>query len=338
MAAAAALFTGVAATGTFSTDGLNATPNVVADQWTAAERAGVLIAETDLATAQRVAHGDPDEAQAEFDRLVGEVGDQIDALGSDGEGAADAWSTYVVEAERAGTTTGFDSGAGQELYGTATASAQDAMARVAQVAEQRSDDLSSARSDLTTVLGTLATLILLGILVFLALRTRRIINVPLLVATVITGGLTYLSANPASLPLDYDAQLAGSAGTATALQDVHQARAAQYAESVGAADGWADGAGVATAALSELEAGGDLVDDWETIAASSADSAGIEDTQAAYDDLTATLSQRLDEELSSVDSQVGAPALITAGAALLLGAVAAALAWTGITRRLQDYR
>ena len=337
VAAAVALLTGVAASGTLSTDGVAATPTALAQEWTATQRASVLVAEADQALAQRVVDGDTDESRAAFERITTEVSRELGTVGDDG-GAPEAWATYLVAAERAGTSVGYSAGEGQDRYGTARQGAADAGQALQRVADQRVDALSGPRSELTGVLGTLATLALLGVLVVLALRTRRIVNVPVLAATAITAGLTYLSVNPGSLPVDYEAQLASPATTATALASVHEARAAQLAESVGAGDAWQGAAAAAGEALAAADEGSDLVTDWEEIAEGDADGASISASQEDFEGLAATLEQRLDDQLAAVDTQVGAPALITAGAALLLGVVAAALAWTGITRRLQDYR
>ncbi|OLT18291.1 hypothetical protein BJF80_15840 [Serinicoccus sp. CUA-874] len=236
VAAAVALLTGVAASGTLSTDGVAATPTALAQEWTATQRASVLVAEADQALAQRVVDGDTDESRAAFERVTTEVSRELGTVRDDG-GAPEAWATYLVAAERAGTSVGYSAGEGRDRYGTARQGAADAGQALQRVADQRVDALSGPRSELTGVLGTLATLALLGVLVVLALRTRRIVNVPVLAATAITAGLTYLSVNPGSLPVDYEAQLASPATTATALASVHEARAAQLAESVAPATG-----------------------------------------------------------------------------------------------------
>ena len=112
----------------------------------------------------------------------------------------------------------------------ATAAAED-------VAAQHATDLQTgSRSTLTATVGLVSTALLGAILVWLALRTRRIINVPLLVATAITGWLTYVSLNPGALPLDIDQRVDTAGAASQALQDVRLARAAQYGQVLGAAD------------------------------------------------------------------------------------------------------
>lgn len=337
-AAAAALLTGLVATGTFSTDGVNATPNVVVDDWVAAERAGVLVAEAEQLGAARVADGDTEEDRAAFDEVVVSAGRDLGSLGESAGDPGGAWSAFVVEAERAATTAGYGGSEAAAAYQEASAAADQVRTEVTGIAERHAADLGAGSSSgPTATVGSAATLVLIGIMVVVALRTRRILNVPLLVATLITAGLTYVSANPSALPLSYDEQLQETAATATALQEIHDARAAQYAESLGTSSDWESEAGQATDALGAV---GDpeLAERWEAVAAASADATGLADSQADVDEITSTLQEQLDGELQSLASDVGAPALITAGAALLLGLVASVLAWTGITRRLQDYR
>ncbi|WP_431473657.1 hypothetical protein [Ornithinimicrobium sp. W1665] len=215
-------------------------------------------------------------------------------------------------------------------------------------ASTHAEDLATgSRSVLTGVVGTLATLLMLGVLVWLALRTRRIVNVPLLVATVMTGWLAYVSLNPSAVPVSVDGQVGGTAEVASALQEVRQARAAQYAPVLGTPDTYGTDGTEATRALAALD-DRELADTWQQVDAAQEDVAAAADpaaaaevlagTQEAWAGLEAELADRLDGRLAAATSRVGLPAVISSGLALLLGLAAAALAWAGITQRLKDYR
>lgn len=355
-AAAAVLLTGVAATGTFSTDGINSTPDVIAGQWVAAERAGVELAHADLLTTQRIADGDPEEVREGFEQAVTQVGTDLTELGDDrfqnAEVARD-WSTFVLHAERAATQAvqaeEDPATAARTDYSAASLAARDAAERTDAIAEQHAQDLrTGSRSVLTGVVGTVSTLGLIGLLVWLALRTRRIVNVPLLVATAITAGLTYMSINPAAMPLTYDQRLEETTATATALQEVYQARAGQHAVASGLSESWSDDVPEARIAIAALDLP-EVSDAWQGLATAHdtavADGAGAEETavlvsetQEAFETVESGLRERLDQQLDEAGSAVGLPAGITSGAALLLGLVGAVLAWTGLSRRLEEYR
>lgn len=338
VAAAAALLTGVTATGTFSADGVNATANVVAQQWTAAERAGVEIAHAGLLGAERVAADDPEEAREAYDTLVSEVSRDLGSMGDSSGEAATAWSTFVTGAERAAAAARAGEGSAAEDYAGAADSARAATDRADAVADQHADDLrTGSRSTLTSVVGTLSTLVLLALLALLALRTRRILNVPLLVATLITAGLTYVSVNPGALPLSYDQRVAQTQETAGALQQVYEARAAQQLAALGVGadvEAQIEQAGDAVAAQDRQE----WVDAWAAVASAPTDEAGLAQSQDAFDQLTEAQTSDLDGQFAAVSQEIGSPALVTSGVALLLGLVAAALAWAGVTQRLRDYR
>ncbi|ANS78317.1 putative secreted protein [Serinicoccus hydrothermalis] len=334
-AAAAALLTGVVATGTFSTDGINSTPNVIADQWAAAEQAGVDMAQADLLAAERVIGEDPADAQAleAYDEVLRAVGSDLSRM-ADGSGqAAGDWSTFVTGVERAGAAD-----APGQAYADASRSARDATARVDDVAAQHAQDLlTGSRSMLTTVVGTLGVLVLLGVMVWLALRTRRILNVPLALATVITGGLAWLSVNPTALPLNYDMHVEETQASTTALQQVFQARQAQLAAAAGIDTDWETQADATTDAVEAL-GDADLEDDWQQVRDAGVGDGAVQDSADAYDRVTESLSAQVSDDLSNVDPDVSSPAVLTAAGALLLGLLGAGLAWAGVTQRLRDYR
>ncbi|GAA4872039.1 hypothetical protein [Serinicoccus chungangensis] len=329
-AAAAALLTGVVATGTFSTDGLNATPNVVADQWAAAEQARVDIPRADLLAAQRVT--DPAAAGEQgletYDEVLRAAATDLSRTGDDAGGAAGDWSTFVTGVERAVAQES------TETYAAASAAAASATDQVAEVADARADDLlTGSRSMLTTVVGTLGVAVLVGIMVWLALRTRRIVNVPLTGAALVTAGLTWLSVNPGALPLDYDQYVQDTRASTTALQEVYQARTAQLAAAAGVD---VDAQEQVTQATQALDRVGDpaLEQAWSEVAAGD----DPQETTGAYAQVEDALAARVTDDLDRVEPGVGAPAALTAAGALLLGVVAAGLAWTGVTQRLRDYR
>ena len=329
-AAAAALLTGVVATGTFSTDGLNATPNVVADQWAAAEQARVDIPRADLLAAQRVT--DPAAAGQQgletYDEVLRAAATDLSRTGDDAGGAAGDWSTFVTGVERAVAQES------TETYAAASAAAASATDQVAEVADARADDLlTGSRSMLTTVVGTLGVAVLVGIMVWLALRTRRIVNVPLTGAALVTAGLTWLSVNPGALPLDYDQYVQDTRASTTALQEVYQARTAQLAAAAGVD---VDAQEQVTQATQALDRVGDpaLEQAWSEVAAGE----DPQETTGAYAQVEDALAARVTDDLDRVEPGVGAPAALTAAGALLLGVVAAGLAWTGVTQRLRDYR
>ncbi|WP_298885554.1 hypothetical protein [uncultured Serinicoccus sp.] len=329
-AAAAALLTGVVATGTFSTDGLNATPNVVADQWAAAEQARVDIPRADLLAAQRVtdpAAADQDGLEA-YDEVLRAAATDLSRMGDDAGAAAGDWSAFVTGVERASAQES------TETYASASASAAAATEEVAEVADARADALlTGSRSVLTTVVGTLGVVVLVGIMVWLALRTRRIVNLPLTGAALITAGLTWLSVNPGALPLDYDQYVEDTSASTTALQEVYQARTAQVAAAGGVDVDAQEQVTEATEALEGLD-DPDLEQAWSEVASGEDPSASAD----AYAQVESALADRVGDDLARVDPGVGAPAALTAAGALLLGIVAAGLAWTGVTQRLRDYR
>lgn len=349
LATAAALLTGVAATGTFDTSGVNATPNVVAAQWEASERAGTEIAASRLAVAQGaaesaafVSESDRLSDPAAFPEHLGDAADWLTRSGADSSGG-------LVDVALAGQTVleASDAGSAATAYQEVVDHTDATLATTGALSDEHAQDLrTGSRSALTAVVGGLATLLLGGLLVWLALLTRRILNVPLLVATAITAGLTYVSLNPSALPLDIDQRVDNASQASQALQDVRLARAAQYAQVLGVGDS-TEAVEQATSSLTILGER-EVSDDWravfegqEDLAAASSPTSGIAAVTATQEDFAqaeATLTQLVEERLGSSVGDVGRPALITSGLALVLGLVAAGFAWTGLTQRLRDYR
>ncbi|MGD8200700.1 hypothetical protein ACQE98_08560 [Ornithinimicrobium sp. W1679] len=366
--AAAALLTGVVATGTFDTGGVNSTPNVIAAQWTAAERTGVDLAEAELRTTEQAAAratgtelpaasettATPVEAlraaAGAHARSGGEAGRSSETASQIAEAAVLVGQTQVATASGESATdgaTGVAPAVSEDLTDARTLLRAATDSSDATATTHAEDLATGSRSVLTGVVGTLATLLMLGVLVWLALRTRRIVNVPLLVATVMTGWLAYVSLNPSAVPVSVDGQVGGTAEVASALQEVRQARAAQYAPVLGTPDTYGTDGTEATRALATLD-DRELADTWQQVDAAQEDVAAAADpaaaaevlagTQEAWAGLEAELTERLDGRLAAATSRVGLPAVISSGLALLLGLAAAALAWAGITQRLKDYR
>ncbi|RIK16223.1 MAG: hypothetical protein DCC50_05625, partial [Acidobacteria bacterium] len=348
LATAAALLTGVVATGTFDTSGVNATPNVVAAQWQAAEQSGAELAAAELEVARTVAQGAAGDAAsvdvgAAGDAFADRLGIAADRLSRSGVSTSAGVVDLAVRGDRAVRAAADDPEAAATAYQQLSEGTRSALEVTDTVAQERAQALKTgSRSVLTSVVGSLATLLLLGVMVWLALLTRRIVNVPLLVATAITFGLTYVSLNPSALPLDLDGQVTTRSAAAEALQDVRVARAAQYAQVIG--QGSADDAVVAaTDALRQVRDRG-LSEQWAQLYraqqdVASADGAAarlaaVEGAQEQFEAVEGALADRV----GSDNLSLGRNASITAGLALVLGLVAAGAAWTGLTRRLRDYR
>ncbi|AXH95700.1 hypothetical protein [Ornithinimicrobium avium] len=349
LATAAALLTGVVATGTFDTSGINATPNVVAAQWQAAEQAGTQVAAADLELARTVARasagdgvGSVDTA-ASADQLSAHLAGAAEELSRTGVTTSAGIVDLAVDGDRAVRAAAKDPKAAARAYQEMAEPTRTALDVTDEVARDRAQALKTgSRSMLTSLVGGLATLLLVGVMVWLALLTRRIVNVPLLLATAITAGLTYVSLNPAALPLDLDEQVTTRSATAQALQEVRVARAAQYAQVMD--QGTADEA--VTAATAALRVVGDrtLTEQWAQVYGAQQDLTKTDGSaerlaavEAVQEQFTA-VEGRLNEQVSSTDLTMGRWASVTAGLALVLGLVAAAAAWTGLTRRLRDYR
>lgn len=339
VAAAAVLLTGVAATGALSSSGISATPNVIASQWAAAEQAGVEIAHADVQAAARMAPDAAQEGLEEYDSTVASASRHLSRMDDRGGEAGTQWSTFVVGVERAVATAGEDGSAAGQAYTQASGSARAATATTDQIATARADDLlSGGRSALTITVGTVATLALGGILVFLALRTRRILNIPLLLATMITAGLTYVSINPSAVPISADSQVESTVAYAGALQSVYQARQAQVAQAFSDGENWQGEAAAATEALDEVDDNEELLQEWAQVSAVAGEPAMVQSTQENFDRVEEELSAGLEDQLGRLGVEVSGPAILTSGGALLLGLGGAWLAWSGLSRRLQDYR
>lgn len=353
IATIAAALSGLVATGSIGTDGLNATPHVIAQQWAAGEQAGVHLAAGEAAALEGIATAATGgevttEPAVSFGQASGWHA-QSGAVGQAQAGTvAEALTSSAVLTEQAQRQAADDRAAAVQTYEEARSQLATAKAANAEIVDQRITELETgSRSVLTATVGGLATVILVLVMVWLALRTRRILNIPLAIATAITAGLTYLSFNPSALPISYDQHVTRATAQADALRETYEARAAQYATVLGLADVNLDPE--RNQAQRAIAATGDSTarDAWRAVDDPLSDlptddlAAGLEAiraTDADYATLVQTLQDRLDSSLSAAGSNVGTPASITSGAALLLGLIAAALAWAGLTQRLRDYR
>lgn len=353
IATIAAALSGLVATGSFDTDGLNATPHVIAQQWSAAERAGVHVAEGDVAAVEGIAAAATgEEVTTDPAEVLGRAAGwhaRSGAVGQEEAGAvAESLTGAAVLTDQALRQAELDRRAALETYASAHDRLTAAGTTTRSIAEQRATELETgSRSALTATVGGLATAILVLVMVWLALRTRRIVNIPLAVATLITAGLTYLSFNPSALPVNYDQRMGQASRDATALRETYEARRAQYATVLGLPDPHLDAE--RNQAQRAIAAAGDPAarDAWRAVDDALQDlpeddvSAGVSAIRATgddYDRLVGSLEERMEDGLSDAGAQIGTPATITSGGALLLGLVAAALAWAGLTQRLRDYR
>lgn len=328
---------------------MNPTPNVIAAQWVAGERAGTELAASRLEVARSVAETAAEVPQEQrssdpgaFRGHLGEAEELITRSGAPTSGS-------LVEVALTGQSAldAQDGEAAATAYQEVVGLTDTALSGTDDVAAEHAHDLrTGSRSTLTAVVGGLATIVLVGLLVWLALLTRRIVNVPLLVATAITAGLTYVSLNPSALPLDIDQRVDDASRASQALQDVRLARAAQYAQTVDVDEG-RGAVEQATQSLTTLghrevsehwRAVWEGQDDLDAAGAASEGLTAIGSTQDSFEAAESTLVELVDTRLNDSVNGVGRPALVTSGLALVLGLIAAGLAWTGLTQRLRDYR
>ena len=361
-AAGAALLTGIVATGTFDTSGVNATPPVIAEQWVAAERASVAMSQVDLLGTQRVADAltegsAQDDLAQDFNTSA--LAAARGMAGSAPHTAASGDSTVAEMArgsslaltgmERAvAAAANGDENDARALLEEARSASYAAASGASTVGRNHAQDLNAGtRSGLVGVLGALTTLLLGGICVWLAVRTRRIINIPLTVATVITLGLAFVSLNPDTLSFSFEERTTAVHSESSALNRLYQARADQYALAMGAEANFTDTSSAVSSALNRVgdrrytDAWREIYDQHEQVVAAGSLEASLSvlaSSDAQFQGLTAALNQEIEQQLEDARSSVGTPAAITSGVALLLGLIAAALAWTGLSQRVRDYR
>lgn len=356
-AALACLATGLAATGYLGTSGYQGSAETLAQQLTDIGEAHTEVGRTQVAAAASVAGRDADFAAVAGEAAVAlSRADEAGAAGVDTglPEAGRAYTDYVVAVTRAEEQAQADAEAAGAAYGQAQAvldrQVLDPLATAMSASADRLE--GRGRSDLTAYVGVAATLVLLAGCVWLARRTHRVVNPGLAGATLITAGITVLAVNPASLPGSagetleslrqqqhvvaalQDARTADLAATVPAVDDATVQRQWDMAVEVIAVQalGWP---------LEQQQAWEDYATAHEALAAAE----GAEARQDALDDGEAAMAPLLewaeDEAAAGhaqLRAQVGRPAVVTSGVAALLGLVAAALAWTGIGRRLRDYR
>lgn len=331
--AAAAIATGLLASGAVAGSSSDALQD-----WADAERSVVHMAEADLLAGERVADRDTSVGTQEaFADAAGEV--RLVAHYSREPDVTTTWSEALLTAERAATQAAASSPDAATTYRAAHERADEAVRQADDIASRRAEDLSSGpEAVIARVVGGATLALFIVTLVVIALRTRRVINIPLvggtlLVALILSGGIPGLTSAP-SENVDRARELSES------LQSVHQARAAIVTTELGLDSGWSSNdARFGRAWISEQ-----LRDDWSTLANSaesavsgqvSADTAKTDSTEA-YQRLSRTLGTQLDTTLS--DSRGSAATTFGAGLTMALGAAAGVLAWWGIGQRLREYR
>ena len=205
------------------------------------------------------------------------------------------------------------------------------------------------------VVGGAATVLLVGSMVWLARKTRRVINPPLLIGTVLVAGTTVFSAGAA---VQSSVVVGGAADGATALKSqsvvlaaAHEARAAELQSALAGSTAQVQAAGQqAQDAAARADAAGAAANPaWATYVQSQKQtlSAAPNDRAKAVTNATTTSAtafaafvKEAGAVTATAHNDAGAPA---AGStlpwlALLAGLGGGSLAWIGLDRRLKDYR
>ena len=236
-------------------------------------------------------------------------------------------------------------------------------------------ELSAARAATTrlVVAGLGILVVLLAAQVWLARRSHRVVNLPLAAATsavavaLVAGGIvmvatqsrtakTQRTSYAATLALAqariaaYDAKSNESLtliarGTGQKYEDTYRTRLAQIQQQLGKAAG----VGVAASARNELSAWDtahqrirtlDDEGDWDQ-AVRQAISSEPSSANATFATFAETTRQALDEQAAALADRLASSRtvlLITGWLTLLLGVLAAAAAWWGVSLRLEEYR
>lgn len=271
-----------------------------------------------------------------------------------------ALTSYSAAAGMAVKAGSGDTGAGQNL-----AVADGTLARSANVLERLAFGSGTANTTtaawaaalLPLAVGGAATALLVGTGVWLARKTRRVINPPLLVGTLLVAGSLAIGVAATALPATAVDQQAGNgylAPAAVALAAGSQSRAAELAAVLPGAD-------VAAASAAAADARTQV----ETTLTGSGQLAGNASMWTAYGDRQSAVLQQATSDraaaaqsatttsrtayeayvaaLPAVDTHAAAPSAPPEGTpwawlALLTGIAGGALAWIGLDRRLKDYR
>lgn len=362
--ALACVATGLAATGYLGLGGIEGGPAALADHVADAGRAGTEVARSGLQGAEvLLAETGGEDTGAPLDSLDSTRSGAATALAAAAGGtgadaalreAGGSYVAYVASLERARAQAADDPEA-------ATASAVQAqtvldeqvLAPLEASGASAVDRVGGTRGGILAAnVGIVSTLLLLGGSVWLARKTHRVVNPGLAGATVITGAITALALNPGSLPGDATEAVNAAWQDQTTVSRLYEARTLDTTLALPGAEAetlqarWDEtvtelGSGLADAPTEEQNAWQAYLEAHEQLVAAE-DGAGRAEALTAGDDAMASLLEwaqsRTDAAYTGLQDDVGRPAVITSGASLVLGLVAAGLAWSGINRRLRDYR
>lgn len=374
-AAIGCVLTGLTATGFLGSEGYQAAPSSTASQLSHVQRAQGQLLRADAESREdvvRVSLGGASD-RAQLDEAADSASAAIGSALRTGNGAAGgtlasvnkAVTTYLRTAERAqANAKTAPAAAAKEIQAAGATLRTSGVERLESVAQSDTQRLvqGPGGGNLARIVGALTTAMLILGALWLAQRTHRAVNPGLLAATLITAGLTWLALNPQTLP--------GTSVTAVKQADaLRDLRTQMYAARTAELDRLAPGATTAsadsawTAAVKKV---GTLTrGKW---LGGGSDSAASDATRAAWQDYAARhtavtkattnasrlaalqasttqwdkLMTALDADFSAtqkdVNAEAGTPALISAGAALLAGLLAAGLAWSGISQRLREFQ
>lgn len=363
----ACALTGIAASGFLGTTGLQASPVATTQQLAHATQAKQAFQRADLAAAQIVAGralGATPTNRTTYDESIRSVGSSLVAAADAAPGAqsltdaAAGLTAYTAAVERAIAAPAKSATAVNDYLRAAQTARNDVLAPIDRVAADGLERLSGGGGAASRPGGILLVLLIgggstigLGMASWwLARKTHRIINPGLAVATVMTAGLTFFTLVPSARPGYQAGGAVEEAKSVAALRDnAYAARAAEVQRLMPGTDtaeaervwqerrtdvarGLRTGLAGPWAAYSELHGTLAAADTPAERAEAMAGSGEAFDTFMDAVDRQAAASQR------RVDQAVTQPATITAGVALAAGLSAAALAWAGVGRRLEEYR
>lgn len=303
---------------------------------------------------------------ADVQEAVGDAAVSLAALRPESEQSAAAvqqaqraLTGYAAVASTAVAGGSTDTAAGQQLQAADAALAQ-ATNTVSQLAyEGRTTTGSTVATLLPILVGGAGTVLLAGTAVWLARKTRRVINPPLLVGTLLVAGSLALGVVATAAPATAISAEAGTgylSDTAAVRAAAGQARAAELSAVLPGADVAASSTQAEDARnrVDSLLAAGptafpdNIATSWRSYAAQSGQvlgRAGSDATAAATAATTTSAAaySAFAAELPAVNTSAPAPATPDAATpwawlSLLAGIAGGVLAWIGLDRRLKDYR
>lgn len=275
------------------------------------------------------------------------------------EQAQRALTGYAATSSTAVSAGSTDRAAGQRLQAADAALAQ-ATNTVSQLAfEGRTTTGSTVATLLPILVGGAGTVLLAGTGVWLARKTRRVINPPLLVGTLLVAGSLALGVVATAAPATAISAEAGTgylSDTAAVRAAAGQARAAELSAVLPGADVAASStaANDARNRVDSLLAAGptafpdNIATSWRSYAAQSGQVLGTAGSNATAAATAATTTSAaaysaFAAELPAVNTSAPDPATPDPAApwawlSLLAGIAGGVLAWIGLDRRLKDYR